>query len=87
MLGWFLTGFDVALFIALAIVIFNKRIMEAVKVIVAWGCLTLMGISNILTYIFVSQFPVNLVIGIMLIVEVVVQACRILYEDEVKNEG
>jgi len=87
MLGWFFTGFDVALFIAIIIVIFNKKIMEAVKLIVAWGCLTLMGISNILTYIFVSQFAVNLVIGIMLIVQVVVQACRVLYEDEIENEG
>lgn len=87
MLGWFFIGFDIALFIAIVIVSFNKKIMDAVKVLVGWGCLTLMGISNILTYIFVSQFPVNLVIGIMLIIQVVVQACRILYEDEIKNEG
>ena len=87
MLGWFFTGFNAALLIALAIVLFNKKIIGAVKLIVAWGCLTLMGISNILTYIFVSQFVPNLVIGILLIVEIVVQACRVVYEDEIKNEG
>ena len=79
-LGWVFTCLTMVNLAVLACFAFIKGISNKTRLMAAWICLSIIAILNILTYVFVSQFLVNLIIGLLLFVEIVVQACMILNE-------
>lgn len=80
MLSWIFTGLTVVTFIVLAYFVFNKNMSNGTKIVASWIGLSVIATLNILTYAFVSPFILNLVVGILLFIEIVVQACMILGE-------
>ena len=79
-LGWIFTCLTAVTFTTLACFAFIKGISSKTRIMAGWICLSVIAILNILTYIFVSQLLVNLILGLLLFVEIVVQACMILNE-------
>ena len=79
MSSWIFTAIIIIACIVYLKVVFSENTRYRIKLITGWICLTIMGFCNIFTYIFCTPVLLNLIVGILVIIQVVAEACQMVY--------